>query len=193
MSSEGADPEGWRSLLLQAYLLECSLYARFGFCAKTARKEGLVQMSALLQETAEHERSHAKRLFKLLAEGPVEIRATFAEGGLGATEDNLQALLVSKRELSERIYPALAEAAGHAGDSVTATVVKAIAVAERYHITRLERMADNLQTGRVFEREEERVWRCRKCGYLHTGATAPKACPACAHPRGWFELIDDNF
>ncbi len=192
MSDGGARAAEWESLLVEAYLRECSLYARMGFVAKAARKEGLVRISAVLEETAAHDRSHAKRLFKLLRPGPVRVHTTLAEGGLGTTEDNLDAALASKRYLADSLYPALAEAAREASQQVVAAIADAVSIAERHHVERLGGLLDALRSGRVFERDEPHVWRCRKCGYVQEARVAPKACPACAHPRAWFEAVDDS-
>jgi rubrerythrin len=132
-------------------------------------------------------------LFKFLEGGEVEIRASFPAGMIGKTTDNLKAGAAGEHYEWTEMYPSFAKAAGEEGFDNIAKVFQSIAVAERQHEKRYLALAENIDTGRVFKRSKKTVWRCRKCGYLHEGTEAPSACPACAHPQAYFEILAENW
>ncbi|HWR67871.1 MAG TPA: rubrerythrin family protein, partial [Desulfomonilia bacterium] len=145
------------------------------------------------EETANQEKEHAKRFFKFLDGGEVEITASFPAGVVGTTLDNLKAAAAGERHEQTVLYPGFANIAREEGFEAIAKVWDAISVAERQHEKRYKDLAANIEAGRVFKREKSVVWRCRNCGYLHEGAEAPASCPACTHPRDHFELLGENW
>jgi rubrerythrin len=179
--------------LLTAFAGESQARNRYTYFASQAKKEGLVQISSIFEETASQEKEHAKRLFKFLEGGEVEITASFPAGVIGTTLENLKAAAAGENYEYAEMYPDFAKTAKEEGFDTIADVFKAIAVAEKQHEKRYLDLAANMEAGRVFKRDKEVVWRCRNCGYLHTGEEAPEECPACAHPQAHFELLGENY
>ncbi len=179
--------------LLTAFAGESQARNRYTYFASQAKKEGYVQMSAIFSETADQEKEHAKRLFKFLEGGEVEITAAFPAGVIGTTLENLKAAAAGEKYEWTEMYPTFAEVAREEGFNEISSVFNSIAVAEKQHEKRYNDLAANIEAGRVFKRDEEVVWRCRNCGYLYVGQEAPKTCPACAHPQAHFELLGENY
>lgn len=179
--------------LLTAFAGESQARNRYTYFASKAKKEGYVQISDIFEETANQEKEHAKRLFKFLEGGEVEIAAAFPAGVIGATVDNLKAGAAGENYEHTQMYPSFAKIAREEGFDAIAAVFMAIAVAEKQHEKRYNDLIANIENSRVFKRDEKVVWRCRNCGYLHTGAEAPQQCPACAHPQAYFELLGENY
>ncbi|NOZ84965.1 MAG: rubrerythrin family protein [Deltaproteobacteria bacterium] len=179
--------------LLTAFAGESQARNRYTFFASQAKKEGLVQIAAIFEETANQEKEHAKRLFKFLEGGEVEISAAFPAGVIGTTLDNLKASAAGENFEHTTMYPEFAGIAREEGLENIAKVFEAIAVAEKQHEKRYNDLVNNLEAGRVFKRDGKVVWRCRNCGYLHEGDEAPEVCPACAHPQAYFELLGENY
>lgn len=179
--------------LLTAFAGESQARNRYTYFASQAKKEGYVQISAIFQETADQEKEHAKRLFKFLEGGEVEITAAFPAGTIGTTLENLKAAANGEKYEHSTMYPEFAKVAREEGFQEIADVFMAIAVAEQFHEKRYRALAANIEAGRVFKRDEEVVWRCRNCGYIHVGKEAPEKCPACAHPQAHFELLAENW
>ncbi len=179
--------------LLKAFAGESQARNRYSYFAKVAKKEGYVQISEIFAKTAEQERAHAKRLFKFLEGGELEITAAFPAGVIGSTVENLKASAEGEHFETATMYPEFAETAKKEGFSQIAAVFSAIAVAEANHEKVYLALAANIEAGRVFERDEEETWVCKKCGYVHKGSKAPGACPACAHPQAYFELLGENW
>jgi len=179
--------------LLTAFAGESQARNRYTYFASQAKKEGFVQMAAVFEETANQEKEHAKRLFKFLEGGEVEITAGFPAGVIGGTLENLKASAEGEHYEHTEMYPSFADTARAEGFEAIATVFDAIAIAEKQHEKRYLDLAANIEQDRVFRRETEVVWRCRNCGYVYTGTEAPEACPACAHPRAYFELLAENY
>ena len=179
--------------LLTAFAGESQARNRYTYFASQARKEGYVQMSAIFEETANQEKEHAKRLFKLLQGGEVEISASFPAGVIGTTLDNLKESAGGENYEWTEMYPGFAKTARDEGFEDIANIFDSIAVAEKQHEKRYLDLVRNIEAGRVFKREEKVVWRCRNCGYLHEGNEAPELCPACAHPQDHFELLGENY
>ena len=175
--------------LLIAFAGESQARNRYTYYASVAKKEGLVQISSIFEETAAQEKEHAKRFFKFLEGGDLQITETFPAGLIGTTLENLQAAASGEEHEWQQMYPAFAQTAREEGFDKIAEVFEAIAVAEKQHGKRYRDLADNLEAGRVFKRNGKVVWRCRNCGFLHEGEEAPDLCPACIHPRAHFELI----
>ncbi|MBW1701961.1 MAG: rubrerythrin family protein [Deltaproteobacteria bacterium] len=179
--------------LLTAFAGESQARNRYTYFASQAKKEGFVQISSIFEETANQEKEHAKRLFKFLEGGEVEVTASFPAGVIGTTLENLKASAAGENYEHTEMYPGFAKTARKEGFDAIATVFEAIAVAEKQHEKRYNDLVANIEAGRVFKRDKEVVWRCRNCGYLHTGKEAPDACPACAHPQAYFELLGKNY
>jgi rubrerythrin len=179
--------------LLTAFAGESQARNRYTYFASAAKKEGFVQMADIFEETANQEKEHAKRLFKFLQGGEVEICAAFPAGVIGCTADNLKEAAGGEYYEWSTMYPGFAKTARDEGFEAIAKVFEAIAVAEKQHEKRYNDLRANIEAGRVFQREQAVVWRCRNCGYLHEGTAAPDQCPACAHPQAHFELLGENW
>ena len=179
--------------LLTAFAGESQARNRYTYFASQAKKDGFVQIQSIFEETANQEKEHAKRLFKFLEGGEVEVQAKFPAGVIGSTLENLKEGAAGEHYEHTEMYPGFAKTAREEGFEAIATVFEAIAVAEKQHEKRYLDLAANIEAGRVFKRDTEVVWRCRNCGYLHTGNEAPEACPACAHPKAHFELLGENY
>ena len=179
--------------LLTAFAGESQARNRYTYFASQAKKEGYVQISEIFTETADQEKEHAKRLFKLLEGGEVTISGAFPAGVIGTTLENLKESAAGENYEYTDMYPGFAKVAVEEGFKDIADVFSAIAVAEKQHEKRYVALAANIESGRVFKRDESAVWRCRNCGYLHEGSEAPDECPACAHPQAHFELLGENW
>lgn len=179
--------------ILTAFAGESQARNRYNYFASKAKKEGYVQMAAIFEETADQEKEHAKRLFKLLAGGEVEISAAFPAGVIASTLENLIASAAGENYEHTEMYPGFANVAIEEGFGEIAGIFSAIAVAEKQHEARYLALAANLENNRVFNRDEAVVWRCRNCGYLHETTEAPPVCPACDHPQAHFELLGENY
>jgi rubrerythrin len=179
--------------ILTAFAGESQARNRYTYFASQAKKDGYVQISEIFTETANQEKEHAKRLFKLLEGGEVEVAAAFPAGVIGTTIDNLKEAAAGENYEYTDMYPGFAKTAIEEGFDEIADVFKAIAVAEKQHEKRYLALAANMANGTVFKKSEPVVWRCRNCGYLHEGTDAPEECPACDHPQAHFELLGENW
>lgn len=179
--------------LLTAFAGESQARNRYTYFASKAKKDEFVQISNIFEETANQEKEHAKRLFKFLEGGEVEISAAFPAGMIGTTQENLKASAGGEHYEYSEMYPGFARIAHEEGFSEISGVFEAIAIAEKQHEKRYLALMANIEAGRVFKREEPVVWRCQNCGYLHNGTEAPIVCPACDHPQEHFELLGENW
>jgi rubrerythrin len=179
--------------LLTAFAGESQARNRYTYFAGQAKKDGLVQISDIFLETADHEKEHAKRFFKFLEGGEVEITCAFPAGVVGATLANLKAAAAGEHHEHTTMYPGFAKIADDEGFKDVAAAYRAISIAEKQHEKRYLDLAANIEAGRVFKRDAKATWRCRNCGYLHVGANAPELCPACLHPQAHFELLGENW
>jgi rubrerythrin len=179
--------------ILMAFSGESQARNRYTYFASVAKNEGFMQISSIFTETAEQEKEHAKRLFKFLEGGELEITAAFPAGIISDTRTNLVNAAAGEHHEYTEMYPGFAGIAADEGFAEVASVMRAIAVAEEFHERRYLAFARNIKEGRVFSRPEKVVWRCRNCGYLHEDGSAPGQCPACAHPQAYFELLDANW
>ena len=179
--------------ILAAFAGESQARNRYSYYAKQADKEGYKQIAAVFAETADQEREHAKRLFRMLQGGEVEITASFPAGVIGSTAANLREAAAGERHECTSMYPDFARVARSEGFPEIARVFEAIAVAERYHEKRYLTLLANLDNEQVFKRTQPVVWRCRNCGWLYEGTEAPECCDACAHPRAHFEVLAENY
>lgn len=190
MEFKGSDTE---RNILTAFAGESQARNRYSFFASQAKTEGYVQIADIFEETANQEKEHAKRLFKLLKGGAVEIRAAFPAGVISSTAESLREAAGGEHYEWEEMYPTFAKVARAEGFPEIAKIFGAIAVAEKQHERRYLGLLSNVEAGTVFKRDEIVVWRCKNCGYLHKGKEAPEECPACAHPRAHFELLAENW
>lgn len=179
--------------LLKAFAGESQARMRYDYFAKQAKKEGLEQIAAIFDETALNEREHAKRFFKFLEGGAVEITATYPAGIIGTTLENLKGAAQGENEEWTELYPEFARIADEEGYKEVAAAFKLIAKVEKAHEERYRTLYTNLDEGKVFERDGKIVWKCRNCGYLHEGTKAPLNCPACLHPQSYFEIKETNY
>lgn len=179
--------------IVTAFAGESQARNRYTYFSKQARKEGFVQIGDIFEETANHEKAHAKRLFQLLEGGEAEIIGTFPAGMIGNTAENLKEAAAGENFEWTTMYPGFARIAREEGLDHVALIFEAIAVAEKQHDKRYAELAANIQAGRVFMREQAVTWRCRNCGFLHEGTEAPQACAACAHPQAHFEILGENW
>ena len=179
--------------LLKAFAGESQARMRYDYFAKQAKKEGLEQISAIFMETSLNEKEHAKRFFKFLEGGPVEITAAYRAGKIGTTLENLKASAEGENEEWTELYPEFARIAKEEGFNEVAAAFTLIATVEEAHEKRYTKLYNNLESGKVFKREDKIVWKCRNCGYLHEGSSAPKVCPACLHPQSYFEIKEQNY
>ncbi len=190
MSLKGSQTE---RNLLTAFAGESQARNRYTYYASQARKDGFVQISAIFAETADQEREHAKRFFRHLHGGTVEVKAPFPAGVIGTTAENLQSAAAGEHEEWAELYPEFARVAREEGLEAIAKLFEAVSVAEKHHEKRYRDLLANVEAGRVFKKDRPIVWRCRNCGYLHEGTEAPDVCPACAHAQAHFEVLAENW
>jgi rubrerythrin len=179
--------------LLTAFAGESQARNRYTYFASKAKEEGFIQISLIFSETADQEKEHAKRLFKFLEGGEAKVEASFPAGVIGTTAENLLAAAGGENYEWQTMYPEFAKIAREEGFSAIATVFESIAVAEKQHAKRYEKLKANIDANKVFKKDKPVVWRCLNCGYLYEGTEAPKACPACAHPQAYFEVLGENY
>ena len=180
--------------VLTAFTGESAARNRYTYWAGQAKKEGFVQIEAIFEETANQEKEHAKRLFKFLEGGEVEVTIGLPAGTIDKTIVNLRHAAEGEEYEWQHMYPDFAKVAREEGFEEIAKAMESIAVAEKFHGERYRKLAANIAQGLVFKRDDAKtVWRCRNCGYIHVGAEAPDVCPACAHPKAHFELVPGNW
>ena len=179
--------------LITAFAGESQARNRYTYFASQARKEGLVQISMVFEETANQEKEHAKRFFKFLEGGEAEVSGAFPAGTIASTSENLKAAAAGENYEWGTMYPGFAKTAREEGFDAVALVFESISVAEKQHEKRYNDLRANIEAGKVFKKDNKVVWRCINCGYLYEGAEAPKTCPACAHPQAYYELLAENW
>lgn len=179
--------------LLKSFAGESQARNRYTYFAGVAKKEGFIQIADIFDETANQEKEHAKRFFKFLEGGDLEVTACFPAGMIGSTAENLLASANGEHDEHTLVYPEFAATAKEEGFPSIAAVWTAISVAEKQHEKRYRDLLANIDADRVFSRDGDVVWRCRNCGYLHTDKKAPEVCIACLHPKAHFELLGENW
>lgn len=179
--------------LLTSFAGESQARNRYTYFASAAQKEGFEQIAAIFEETANQEKEHAKRMFKFLEGGSVEITASYPAGVIGKTVDNLQAAAAGEHEEWSELYPHFADIAEKEGFPQIAAMYRNIMVAEKGHEERYRVFVANVEAAKVFAKDGEVVWQCRNCGYIFVGKEAPIICPACLHPQSYFEIKKENF
>jgi len=179
--------------LLKSFAGESQARMRYNYFASVAIKEGYEQIAAIFTETADQEKEHAKKFFKYLEGGDVEITACYPAGVIGTTAQNLLAAAMGELEEFTELYPTFAKVADEEGFTEIAATFRKIASVEAHHEKRYRRLLARLEDGTIFKRKEEIHWQCRNCGFVHKGSEAPVACPACAHPQAYFEEEKENY
>jgi rubrerythrin len=179
--------------LLDAFAGESQARNRYSFFASAAKKEGYEQIAGVFEETANQEKEHAKRFFKYLEGGMVEITAFYPAGMIGTTTENLKAAAEGEHEEHAVLYPEFAKIAAEEGFPKIAATFLAVAAVEKEHETRYRILLERVESGKFFERDEEILWQCRNCGYITKGKKAPEICPACQHPKAFFEEKKNNY
>ena len=179
--------------LLTAFAGESQARNRYTYFSKVAKKEGYIQISKVFEVTADQEKEHAKRLFKFMTGGKVEITAEFPFGVIGNTAENLQSSINGEHFEHSSMYPGYAKIAKEEGFNEIADVFENIAIAEKNHEKRFKAFLENIKQKKVFKRDKKVIWYCQNCGYLHESLEAPNECPSCAHPQAFFSIIDESF
>jgi rubrerythrin len=179
--------------ILTAFAGESQARNRYTYFASQAKKDGYVQIATIFEETANQEKEHAKRLFKLLEGGEVEVTARFPAGVIGSTLENLEEAAAGEHYENTTMYPEFAKTARQEGFPAIAGIFEAIAKAEIHHEQRYRKLIANIRGGFVFKREQSVTWRCRNCGFSHEGKEAVDLCPACAHPQAHFEQFAESY
>lgn len=176
-----------------SFSAETQARTRYDFFANKARDDGYIQIAKIFSETANQEFEHALRFFKFFNGGELEIKWTFPTGVIKDTHSNLLSAAALEKYVSEDMYAKFAKVAEKEGFERAQDTFNNIIVAETHHEKLYLELAENIATDRVFQKDEEKTWRCLSCGYLHTGKSAPKKCPACVKPSGFFELLCENW
>jgi rubrerythrin len=179
--------------LLAAFAGESQARNRYTYASSVARKAGMLQIAELFMETAENEKEHAKVFFKFLEGGAVEITAAYPAGVIGDTAENLKAAAAGEHEEWAEIYPKFAEVAQQEGFPEVAVAFAMIAKVEKEHEERYLKLLENVESGKVFKKDEPVRWKCRNCGYVHDGNEPPDLCPACKHSKDHFEVKAENY
>lgn len=179
--------------LLTSFAGESQARNRYTYFAGVAKKEGYEQIAAIFLETADNEKEHAKKMFKFLEGGMVEIKASYPAGVIGTTEENLAEAAAGEHEEQTVIYPSFAKIAREEGFEKVAQMYEAVSVAERQHEKRYKVLLQNIKDGKVFKKDKPVKWRCSNCGYIHEGVEGPDVCPACTHPKKFFEVLAENW
>ena len=179
--------------LLKSFAGESQATNRYLMFAKIAKKEGYEQIAKIFEITAKQEIQHAKRFFRFLEGGNVEITACYPAGKEGTTAENLKAAAAGENEEWAEVYPEFAKIANEEGFPEIAQVFQSIAVAEQGHEVRYKKLLANLEKGEIFKKPSEVNWYCRNCGMLVKSAQAPETCPACLHPKAYFEVNLENY
>lgn len=179
--------------LLTAFAGESQARNRYTYFASQAKKEGYEQILWLFSDTADNEKEHAKKFFKFLEGGEVEITSTFPAGVIGKTAENLQAAAAGENLEYTVLYPEAAKIADEEGFPEVARIFRSIAHVEQGHEKRYLALLNNIKHDKVFKKDTIVKWRCRNCGYVHEGKEAPKECPACAHPTAYYEVMAENY
>ena len=179
--------------LLASFAGESQARNRYTYFASVAKKAGYEQIAAIFLETAENEKEHAKRFFKLLEGGDVEITATYPAGIIGTTEQNLEEAANGEKLEWSKLYLDAENTARGEGFEEVAVQFKEIAEVEEEHEKRYRKLLANLKNKTVFKKDKVVKWKCRNCGYVHEGKQAPEKCPACDHPRAYYEVLAENY
>jgi rubrerythrin len=166
---------------------------KYTYFASQARKDGYEQIAAIFEETADNEKEHAKRLMKLLEGATESSLEKFDFPIIGTTSENLKTAADGENWEHTTMYPEFAKTAEEEGFEEAAKVFTEIGEVEEQHEKRYLKLKSNVDKGSVFKKDEEVLWKCRNCGYIHKGKEAPQECPACAHAQSFYELLAENY
>lgn len=178
--------------LAKAFVGESQARNKYTYFASVAKKEGFEQISKIFQETADNEKEHAKRLFKLLGETTIEIPGTVV-AGIGDTRTNLEHAAEGEKYEWGTMYPSFEKEAREEGETEAADLFRELAEVEEEHEKRYLKLLENVKNGKVFKKDQPIKWHCRNCGYVHEGTEAPEICPACKHPQAYYEVLAENY
>ncbi len=176
-----------------SFAAETQARTRYNFFAAKARDEGFIQVAKIFDETADQEYEHALRFFKFFNGGELTINWSFPTGVIKDTHANLLSAAALERYVSKDMYLTFAKEAEAEGFERAADTFYNIIVSEDHHEQMYLELAENIEKQTFFEKEAKTVWRCLSCGYIHKGNSAPKKCPACVKPTGFFELLYKNW
>ena len=190
MNLKGSETE---KNLLKAFAGESQARNRYTYFSSVAKKDGYEQISAIFLETADNEKEHARIFFSYLEGGAVEITAAYPAGKVGLTVQNLEAAADGEQAEWGEIYPYFEKVAREEGFNEVADSFKEIAEVEKEHEKRYRKLLKNVAEGKIFKKPISVKWKCRNCGYVHEGTTAPEKCPACKHPQSFYELLCENY
>ena len=179
--------------LLASFAGESQARNRYTYFSSVARKAGYEQIAAIFLETADNEKEHAKRFFKFLEGGEIEIAASYPAGVINDTAANLEASAAGENMEWTKLYKEAEKTAGEEGFEEIADLFKEIAEVEEEHEKRYRKLLKNIKECKVFQKDTVVKWKCRNCGYVHEGKEAPQLCPACAHPQSYYELLCENY
>lgn len=183
--------------LMKSFAGECQARTRYTYYASIAKKQGYVQISNIFMETAEQEKEHAKRFYKLLKEDfsdeSIEIQSSYPVSFHQETAKNLKAAAEGENEEWTELYPSFAKIAKEEGFEEIAEIYNRISEVESRHERRYKKLLENIENNTVFKKSESVLWKCNNCGYIYEGEEAPSVCPACQHPQGYFEVFIENY
>ena len=183
--------------LMKSFAGECQARTRYTYYSSIAKKQGYVQISNIFTETAEQEKEHAKKFYKYLKEDfvdeMIEITASYPVSFHEDTIKNLKAAAAGENEEWTELYPEFAKIAREEGFEAIAKTFENISEVEKRHEARYNKLAKNIEEGKVFKKDEKVLWKCLNCGHIHEGEEAPKVCPTCVHPQGYFEVFIENY
>jgi rubrerythrin len=179
--------------LLAAFAGESQARNRYTYFASAAKKEGFEQISRFFLETAENEKEHAKVFFNYLEGGDVEITAAYPAGVIGDTKTNLEAAAAGEKVEWTALYTGFAKVAREEGYPEVCRSFEQIAKVEKFHESRYRKLIQNIEQEEVFKKKAPVKWHCINCGYVHEGVEPPKECPACKHPRSYYEVLAENY
>lgn len=186
--------------LLKAWAGESQALVQYDMFAAKAKKEGYVQICNVFQETAENEREHGKRFYRLILKGfegniPAEVTTTITSEFIESdkTIENLRFAVAGETHEAVSMYPEFAKTAEEEGFMEAAKAFLSIASVEQHHADRFRMLADNVDGEAVFKKDEAVMWKCNNCGYIVEGTVAPEICPACLHPRAHFQVEVDVY
>ena len=183
--------------LMKSFAGECQARTRYTYYASIAKKQGYVQISNIFMETAEQEKEHAKKFYKYLKEvfvdEMIEITASYPVSFHEDTMANLKAAAAGENEEWTELYPEFAKVAREEGFEAIAITFERVSEVEKRHEARYNKLAKNIEEGKVFKKDEKVLWKCLNCGHIHEGEEAPKVCPTCVHPQGYFEVFVEAY
>ena len=164
-----------------AFAGESQARVKYQFYASKAKKEGYEQIAAIFQETSDNEKEHAKIWYKLLHDGVADTMTNLKDAAAGENYEYTD------------MYKKFANEAREEGFNEIADLFEKVGEIEKHHEERYLKLVENIEKGMVFKGDGVTVWKCRNCGYIHIGDSAPEECPVCKHPQSYFEIQSENY